>query len=880
MSNRKLAPPAPEPPAGSRPVVSNRRRGGLGGTLARAAGVAVLVAVLAIGVAGFALYVHFARDLPALDQFDEMVATDVTRFVAAGGEVEGEWYRERRQAVTWGQLPEQLILGFLAAEDARFFGHSGIDLQSIARAMVTNLREGAHREGASTITQQLAKTLVGTAKSYERKVKEAILARRMEDIYSKKQILTWYLNVSYLGHGSYGVQAAAQNYFRKNVWDLTLAECAMVAGLAQAPSRVNPAVDMPAARGRMAHVLKNMRDRGWITADEEREALAEKLGVYPLRDAFGDGTPYYTEAVRQRIAAAYDLPGESSLDRGLTVEMAVEPGYQRAAERALEDALFAVARKEGYPGPLAKMEREAFFARNAAYATGAVGARVLARVAEVGPKEARVEWGPGEGGVITLEDVSWAAPYTEFPKKRSGALDTKARVSWGGKLKAVSDAFAVGDVVLVEVLPPRALPKATKKGKKPKKPKKKPRTTKKASGKGAEGKEAAPAAKAVDEGPKMDPRRYVTVVPVPMMEGALVSYGLDAGGVQALVGGWDFDRSQVDRTQSVRQTGSTIKPIVYSRAYELGLAPSSLFSGAPFVEGTYNPTGKKTKDDMLVWDALVKSENSVSLRVLAYVKNHSSALDYADYKAWGKALGLANELQANPSEVLGTDQTVWSMARAFGAFALAGRAPDMALVRKVVDKEGRVLERHITPLDPHAGFADTVIGLWDEVAHPPEQVIPATTAWLTARNLVEAVERGTGRGAKKLGIEAAGKTGTLPYDIWFIGFTADRLAAAWIGPDRRFRTIGASERDNRIYGGDGALPAWLAFMQAVEPKRSKRAVAGPAPEGIVEVLVDPESGLLARDKGVTIPHKAGTEPTEYSVRPEDLLNLGNVETEF
>ncbi|MCA9515057.1 MAG: transglycosylase domain-containing protein, partial [Myxococcales bacterium] len=872
MPNKKLTPTTPKPtapddaPPGPRVSVLNRRRGGVVGTIARALAALLVVAGLAAGGAGFALYVHFANDLPRLDQFDEMVATDVTRFVAAGGEVEGEWYRERRQAVTWGQLPEHLILGFLAAEDERFFEHSGIDLQGIARAMVTNLREGSAREGASTITQQLAKTLVGSAKSYERKVKEAILARRMEDIYSKKQILTWYLNVGFLGHGSYGVQAAAQNYFRKNVWDLSLAECAMIAGLAQAPSRVNPAVDMPAAKRRMAHVLKNMRERGWITADEEQAANAAPLKVFPLRDAFGDGTPYYTEAVRQRVAATYDQPGASFLDRGLTVEMAVEPGYQRAAEAAVEKALFAIAKKEGYPGPLARMERDAFFSRNATYATAEVGARVLARVAEVSAKEARVEIGPDLDGVITLDDVSWAAPYTELPTKRDGSPDTKGRASWGGKLKAVSDALAVGDVVLVEVLPPRMLPKATKKAKKPKKPapKKKPKASGKKTGGDAKAKDAAPK-KAAEEPPKQDPRRYVSLVPVPMMEGALVSYGLDGGGVQALVGGWDFDRSEVDRTQSLRQTGSTIKPIVYSRAYELGLAPSSLFSGAPFVEGTYNPTGKKTKDDMLVWDALVKSENSVSLRVLSYVKNHASAVDYADYKAWGKALGLAHELQANPSEVLGTDQTVWSMARAFGAFALAGKAPDMALVRKVVDKDGRVLERHVSPLDPHAGFADTIIGLWDGALRPAEQVIPAQTAWLIARNLVQAVQRGTGQGAKKLGVEAAGKTGTLPYDIWFIGFTADRLAATWIGPDRRVRPIGASEKDNKIYGGDGALPAWLSFMQAVTPKKSKRTVAGPAPDGIVEVQIDPESGLLARDKGVTIPHRAGTEPTEYSV---------------
>jgi len=831
-------------------VVTNRRAGGWPMVAVRALLLAPIVLVMVAGTGGFALYTHFARDLPRLDTFDEMVAAGVTRFEAADGELVGEWFEERRLAVTWGELPERLVLAFLAAEDARFFEHSGVDLRGVARAMLANLRAGTVREGASTITQQLAKILVGADKSYQRKAREAILARRMEDLYSKKQIFTWYLNVIYLGHGSYGVQAAARSYFRKNLWELSLAETAMIAGLAQAPGRVNPVVNPPAAKRRMAHVLRNMSQRGWITPEEEEAALAERLRVYPLRDLLGDHVPHYTEAVRLDVARRYGR-GEGDgaeeagrwLDRGLVVSLAVEPGLQRVAERSLGDTLEELAKKQGYPGPLARLEREVFFDRNAPFAATVrpvgpdgeagelvVGARVLARVSEVSARRVAAEIGPGLSGAFTLADASWAAPYTVFPVDDRGRRRTAGRVSFMGKLKTLVGAFAEGDVVLVEV-----------------------------------------------KGQAGDGALELSLVPVPLMEGALLSYSLDAGGVQAMVGGWDFDRSQVNRVHSVRQTGSTMKPIVYSKAYDLGLPPSALFSGAPFREGEYNPTGARTKDDMLVYDALTRSENSVSLRVLQYVLNHTSL---ADYQAWGRQLGLTRELTGYTSEVLGADQTLYGMSHAFALWARRGLAPDLYLIRRVTDREGRVLERHVGPLDPHAGLDDTLVGLWREVVSPPVRRLPEIPSWLTARNLIEAVRAGTGTRARGLGREAAGKTGTLAYDVWFIGFTADRLTGVWVGADRRERTLGPSESDNRVYGSNTALPAWLDFNLKVGLERPDRPVAGPPPEGVVEVRVDPYSGLLARERGRLIPHRRGTEPTEHTPRATDPVFIGEAETEF
>lgn len=780
--------------------------------------------------AGFAAYTHFARDLPALTDFDEMTQTSVSRFVTKDGQRVGEWYDERRLQVRWADLPDKLILAFLAAEDARFFAHSGIDIRGVVRAMLANLQAGTIQEGASTITQQLAKTLVGAKKSYERKVREAILARRMEDIYSKEQILTWYLNAIYLGHHSYGVQAAAQNYFRKNVWELELAEMAMLAGLPQSPSRVNPVVDPPGARERMLHVLEQMERRGWISAAEADEARAFDLIVHPRDDLFGDHVPYYTSEVRKRIDARYP----DWMQRGLTVSMHVDPALQRLGSAALSEALEDLAKRQGYPGALGQLERDDFLARSRPWlpATLSPGTRVLARVSALDAKRGTVELSADARGRFTLKETAWAGPWTRFPVDAQGRPKREGRVSFKPKLKDLREAFAVSDVILVEV------------GEAP-------------------DKDGAPLP--------------VRVVPVPMMEGALVSYPTSSGGVDTLVGGWDFDRSEVNRAFAVRQTGSTMKPIVYSKAYDLGLPPSALFSGAPFREGKYNPTGAKSKRDMIVWDALTRSENSVSLRVLQYVLNHTSL---ADYKAWGQALGLSRPLQGNPAEILGADHTPFDIARVFGTFARRGRRPDLHLIRKVTDRDGRILERSVGLEDPNASLSDTVAALVELVGSTRAPEIPSTTAYLTTANLARVVQHGTGKRAKTLHHEAAGKTGTLPYDVWFSGFTGHRVAVAWIGADRRRRVLGKSEKVNKVYGGDTALPAWLTFMAGIDHARPVLPLTDPTPPDVTHLRIDPKTGLLARKGGRIVPHRKGTEPSDFSPDEESPEQIDESELEF
>ncbi|MFT7579524.1 MAG: penicillin-binding protein 1A, partial [Myxococcota bacterium] len=726
-------------------TVANRRRGGWPLTVIRGLLAFVAWGGLLAGVGLFVIYTVMAQDLPRIDGFDDASASTVTRFLAADGQLVGEWSNERRLEARWEELPRPLVLAFLAAEDERFFEHSGVDLKGVARAMVKNLQSGSSEEGASTITQQLAKTLVGSEKSYVRKVKEAILARRMEDLYAKPKILTWYMNVIFLGHGSYGVKAASQNYFRKRLDELELGEMALLAAMAQSPGRVNARIDMPGTRRRMAHILRNMQRLGWVTEAEVDAALAKEFVAFPLRDRLGDHTPYYTGAVladvgrRYAIAPTQDDPTNGWLARGLTVSMAVDPAMQRAGSEALKRGLERVARWQGYPGALGSLDRKTFLARNGTYASITVGTRTLARVAAVQKGELTVDLTATTTATMHVSMTRWAIPYTVLGKKRD------AKVSFKGRIRDMRKPFAVGDILYVEI---------THEGR-----------TKR--GEGLE----------------------VELVPIPKVEGALLSYGVETGGIDAMVGGWDFDRSEVNRVESLRQTGSTMKPLVYAKAYDLGLAPSQLFSGAPFRDGKYNPTGVKGKDDKLVWDALAESVNSVSLRVQNYVLSHTTL---KDYRAWGRALQLAKPLTGYTSEILGANQTPTSMSAAFGIFARQGRAPQMHRIRKVVDATGAVLERHMTPLDPHAGYGDALIALWEHGLRPPKQQIPGDTAFLMAHNLTEVIKRGTAKKAKKLDRDAAGKTGTLAFDVWFNGFTADRVATVWVGADRMERPVGLS----------------------------------------------------------------------------------------
>jgi penicillin-binding protein 1A len=814
--------------------VRNQRRWGLPGVILRACLVLPVSGAIAASLAGFLLYAHFAKDLPSVEELRSVGSPSVTRFYAADGQLAGEWYRERRIHLTWEEMPKELILAFLAAEDARFFNHEGVDLRSIARATLQNLKAGAITSGASTITQQLAKTIVGADKNLERKAREGIMARRIEDIFGKKEILTRYLNSIYLGYHSYGVQAAAQNYFRKDVSGLSLSEMAMLAGLPVAPSAKNPVVNMDGARERMTYVLGQMERWGWITSNEAEQARRADVDVKPRPNPLQDLAPYYTELVRSEVRKKYASPDhpDSWLDRGLTVYMHVEPSMQHVARRALRSSLEDLARIQGYAGPLGQMAKEDFLQANERWLGNTPpepGDRHLARLSSVTKTGATAQIGAGLHGSFDLKRTRWAGPYRALKGGGKGGRKKKGKVSFKPRLRDLRKAFSEGDVVLVDVIdgPPDAL--------------------------------------------------RLSIVPPPLIEGALASATNHGGGPDVAVGGWDFDRSQLNRVKSVRKTGSIIKPIIYSKAYDLNIAPSTMLSGAPFREGKYNPTGTKSKDDMTLWEALTHSKNNVSLRVLQSVLHRTSL---ADYKAWGRRLGLSRPLKGNPAEALGGDHSVLDITQAFGTFARHGHTPSNHLIRKVVEDSGRVLERHISPIDPNTSATDSLVSLWDQILTSRPQPIRDTTAYLTTANMLEVVSRGTGKRAQKLGRITAGKTGTLDYDVWFAGFTWSRTAVVWLGADRYERPLGKFGKSG-ILGGNTALPAWVEFMKRIDQARpSRKLPSGPKPKDIDLVYIDPSNGLLLDKGGVLMPHIMGTEPEDKSFDEISPENIEDLEGEF
>ena len=831
-------------PSGPHLEVSNRRPGGWIQQTLRALFVLGVVSLIAGAATGVGAYIWYAQDLPPLENFEKMETYQPTRFEAADGQLVGQWSDGKQIAVRWDQLPRELILALMAAEDKSFFFHQGLDITGILRAVYTNLMAGKIAGGGSTITQQLAKRMVGTEKTIERKIREAILARRMEDLYTKKQIVTWYLNGNYYGSGAYGVQAAAQTFFGRDVWQLELHQLAMLIGVQPAPSQWNPHKNLEVAREKMRHVLGNMLDRGFIDEDRLAEALekgnGDDLGLKSRPDLLGDHVPYYTSEVRKQIEAKYGDPeSDAPLPPGLTVSMAVEPALQHRGSRALGRALEDLARRQGFPGPLGQMTRDTFHARAKRWLPeepAKQGNRLLAWVSEVRNSSADVELAPGVMARLQIDRTSWAGRYKGLPKLKSGQVDRKGKASFRPKLRDLRSALERGDVILVDV---RGQWQGT---------------------------------------------RFVDLVPIPLVEGALVSYPLLSGGVDTLVGGWDFDRSEVQRALALRQTGSLIKPIFYSLAYDMGVPPSAHFSGESFHEGEYNPTGDKATAGALLWDALAFSMNAMSLRVLREIKERLPSsrgnADLTRLKDWGTKLGLGRPLQGNPSEVLGADQTPLDMAKAMGVFPTRGLAASVPLIRKVVDTSGRILEEDMQPVDPHANLGDAVRALWRTTVKPIAPVIDPTTAYLTMANLQEVVTRGTAKEAKKLGVQAGGKTGTLPYDVWYGGFTAHRVAVAWLGADRRERPLGKSEKVNKVYGGDTALPAWLSFMRDLNSDRATRDLNAKPPKGVLHLRIDSDTGLLARQDGVVIPHRRGSVPTEFADDPLLEQDTQALEAEF
>ena len=742
-----------------------------------------------------AAYFYVANTLPKVDTLADYRPPVVTRILSDNGSVIAEIYEERRFVVPVSRMPRRLIEAFVAAEDSNFYKHRGIDLVSILRAAGKNLMAGGVVQGGSTITQQVTKSLLLTPeRSFERKFKEAILAYRIENRLSKEEILYLYLNQIFLGHGAYGVQAAAENYFAKNVEQLNLAECSLLAGLPRAPSRYSPYHNLKQAKDRQKYVLDRMVEEQYITQTEAEAAFRTRLVIQPRRVQNMAAAAFFTEQVRRDLESTY---GRELLYRGgLEVHTSLNLGQQLAAQQAVRDNLREYDKRHGYRGPLGTLDP-------------AAETQFLQKQTEEFIKdppvagdlvEAVVTGGDGRGGVL----VRFGSHQGRLDRKETawaGTIQVPPRgATASGNAKGVgSSRLPVGSRILVRLL---------------------------------EQPEAGPWSLALEQDPEA--------------EGALLALDPRNGLIKAMVGGYDFRRSQFNRVlQARRQPGSAMKPLIYAAALDKGFTPATVVLDAPLIFRFRQPNGvlkewapqnysREFSGPTTVRQALAKSNNIVTIRILQEIGVRYAA-DYA------RKLGIVSPLQEDLTLALGSSAvTPLELATAYAVLANGGIHITPTYITKVRDRDGKVLES----IDP----ADFPVGLQAGqrlVERPRTRVISAETAYLTTSLMESVIQNGTGARAKALGRPVAGKTGTTNdlRDGWFVGGVPQLLALTWVGFDQE-RSLGRLET-----GGHVALPAWLAFMQAAVA--SLPVETFPVPDSIEFHTIDPDSGR------VTSEHAAG-----------------------
>jgi penicillin-binding protein 1A len=712
--------------------------------------------VLALGGAAVAVYgvYHYSRGLPPHAQLEDYYPPTLTRLHAGDGRLLAEFATEMRVFVPTEAMPERLVQAFVAAEDQNFLRHPGVDFVGIVRAGVQNLRNlGTDRRliGASTITQQVAKNfLLSNEVSIERKIREALLALRIERVLSKDRILELYLNEIYLGQRAYGVAAAALNYFDKSLDGLTLAEMAYLAGLPKAPNNYHPRYRPEAARSRRDYVIGRMLEDGYITPEEARAAMAGPVEMRPRDPGRSVSAPYFAEEVRRALERRY---GEHVLyEGGLSVRTTIDPRLQEIAERAQRNGLVAYDRRHGWRGPIARIDAHGAWAGRLAAVPEPAGLASwrLALVLEVTAEDAGIGFADGTRGRIAFAEMSWARPWRE--DQRVGPSPDRP-----------SQVVEVGDVVAVE----------------------------------AGEDEAGAAAYALRQ--------------IPEVEGAVVALDPHTGRVLAMAGGWDFEESQFNRaTQARRQPGSAFKPFVYLTALENGFTPADIIVDAPIVIDQ-GPGLEKWKPKNYSNEfygpstlrlGLEKSRNLMTVRLantvgMDRVAETSSRFGVADIPPiLSMALGAG-------------ETTLLDLTTAYAMLANGGRRIEPALIERIQDRHGRtVYRRDRRPCDRCREMA------WPGGGPPRlpdlrERVTDPATAFQLTWLLKGVVERGTGRRIASLNRPLAGKTGTTneSFDTWFIGFAPDLVVGVFVGFDTP-RTLGP-----RQTGSSVAAPVFKEVME-------------------------------------------------------------------
>ncbi|MCE2510703.1 MAG: penicillin-binding protein 1A [Alphaproteobacteria bacterium] len=787
--------------------------------------IAAFVAFLGFAVA-LGIFFYFGRGLPDYQQLADYEPPTVTRFYAGDGRLLAEYAVEKRVFVPVEAIPKRVIKAVLAAEDKNFYDHPGVDVLSVVRALVDNLSHlGQNRrpQGASTITQQVAKNFLLTNElSLDRKIKEAILAFRIEHAFSKDRILELYLNEIYLGFGSYGVAAAALNYYDKSLDELSIEEAAYLAALPKAPNNYHPINKPEAAKARRNWVIERMASQDFISDSAAKAAKAAPLVVARKRGTADIAkADYFVEEVRRELLERY---GEDALYHGgLSVRTTLDPKLQATAERTLRAGLIHYDRRHGWRGPIARIDPGPAWPQLLAALPKpkGLGEWRLAMVLNLDADAAWIGFADGGLGKIPLAKMQWARPWLEGEYL-------------GPKVEKPADVVEVGDVVAVE------------------------------------------ADRNPVDGVTPPPGTY-GLRQIPEIEGGLVAMDPHTGRVLAMTGGFDFEKSEFNRaTQALRQPGSAFKPFVYLAALNAGFTPSSLILDAPFVIdqgpglGKWKPMnyGEKFYGPSTMRLGIEKSRNLMTVR-LAQTIGMGTVVKVA------KRFDIVDDMPPILSMALGAGETtLLRLTNAYGMLVNGGKRLDPSFIDRIQDRHGKTIFRQ----DPRNCEACAVTHWLDEEETPEEETngvpsisevpeLPALSEGIADQGSVYQVvsmlegviERGTGQIVRSIRKPLAGKTGTTneSLDAWFIGFSPDLVVGVFVGFDVP-RSLGPRETGSRA-----AAPIFRDIM--AETLKRKPAVPFRIPPGIQLVRVNAQTGLPARpgDRRVILEaFKPGTEPKE------------------
>ncbi len=845
----------------------------------RIASVGSILVISAFLVAAVIILIVMNRGLPSLESLKDYKPKEMSIVYAHNGEVLGEFFNERRLVAH--DIPDRIKNAFIAAEDSHFYTHQGVDFLGMVRAAYKNLVSGGIRQGASTITQQVARGFLLTSeRTFDRKIREIILAWQIEKNLTKDEILHLYLNHIYLGNGAYGVKAAAQVYFGKDLPEVAIEEAAILGGLPQAPSRYSPYRNPDRVKRRQLYVLRQMRNVGFITEDEYMQATQADIYLEPLVDKNRVKAPYYLETVRQYVMGKYGAA--RILDGGMKIFTGIDLEMNRAAQNALRKGLSELEKRQGYRGPLRKLKPEEikdyFKGRDfderddetvqanqeleVAVSDVKSAGRILIqrpKGLQVGDflegvvqrvddekKHALIEFAPQLFAQMNFDDLKWARRklMTEDDEE-SFTVVTK-----------VSDVVSVGDVVSVTV---KAIPATS------------------------------------------ESLIEVQLEQTTEVEGAILAVNPHNGLVSSMVGGNDFEKSVFNRAwQAKRQPGSAFKPIVYAAALDYGMTAASLLQDSPITfenaadQERWRPANydQRFVGDVTLRNSLLASRNITTIRLLNEV-----GLDLA--MTYARRLGIESPLSRDFTLALGSSAvTLPEIIQPYIVFSNGGYRRSLVLVKKIVARDGEVLEDNI--MEDISGtiierISSSVTSLKKEVASvelsdlknqrdsgaasflkegsssnrkersvvtsplKPGQVLSTEASYLMSYLLKENVLYGTGRRAKELKRPASGKTGTTDEnrDAWFIGFTPDLVAAVWVGYDDQ-RVLGRGET-----GSKAAVPIWLDFM--LKATQNSPVTDFEAPDTIEFVRIDPKTGGIAPSHSKSFVHEAfvkGTSPTE------------------